>query len=85
MWLSQPETEWDEQEQAWMLALAEYRASRCPGCGGNLAETTASGSEGKYGPDLPLQCFQCEALGRSHDAYVDQPQPRSFLHVATRR
>lgn len=27
------ESEWDETEQAWMLALQEYRDSLCPLCG----------------------------------------------------
>lgn len=39
---SRPETEWDPQQRGWMLALAEYRASRCPcGCGHDVADTTA--------------------------------------------
>jgi hypothetical protein len=64
-----------------MLALHAYRESRCPGCSGNLAVTTAAANEGKFRAELPVQCFRCESIGQSHDAYRDQPQPMSYLHM----
>ena len=82
---SQPEVEWDEEQQAWMLALQLYEETRCPGCGGNITVTTASENEGKYRHDLPLQCFRCVAFGIGHDAYADQPRPESFIHLVPGR
>lgn len=39
---SRPETEWDDLQRGWMLALAEFRATRCPcGCGHHIDKTTA--------------------------------------------
>lgn len=64
-----------------MLALGEYRGNLCPGCGGNLVHTADAANEGKYRPGLPIQCFRCVAIGQGRDAYADQPQPHSFLHM----
>jgi hypothetical protein len=68
-----------------MLALALYREGLCPTCTGVLADTTAPENEGKYRAELPLKCFRCEAFGLSHDAYADQPQPMSLLHLVPRK
>lgn len=63
-----------------MLALAEYQQSRCPGCGGDLAETTAPGNEGRYRRDLPVQCFRCLEFARAADVYRDEPHPHTLMH-----
>jgi hypothetical protein len=55
---STPETEWDETEQAYMLALGLYRAGLCPNCNGRLEETTAAENEAATG----LSC-RCNATG----------------------
>jgi hypothetical protein len=78
---SQPEPEWDEQSQAEMLALAVYRKRRCPGCGGDLEETTAAENEDHYRPELPLQCHRCVGLARAAEPYADQRNPHTFLHM----
>lgn len=64
-----------------MLALQVYRDGLCPNCSGVLADTTHPDNEGRYKADLPVQCFRCLAVGLSHDAYRDQPQPLSYLHM----
>lgn len=61
------EVEWDETEQAMMLALGEYRASTCGGCGGYLPETTAGEHYKVVGP--PLKCFSCVEIARASKAY----------------
>ncbi|MFI9478134.1 hypothetical protein ACIG6B_30185 [Bacillus mobilis] len=39
---SQSESEWDEQQQAWIQALMQHRAEFCPcGCGQRWADTTS--------------------------------------------
>jgi uncharacterized protein with PIN domain len=80
-----PEVEWDEQEQAWMLALKLYRDSRCPHCDGDLAVTTAPESEGRYRHELPLQCFRCVAFAQSRKAYADEPHAETLLHLVQQR
>jgi uncharacterized protein with PIN domain len=50
-----------------MLALAEYEASLCGGCGGQLDETTDEAHD--WTADVPTRCFKCTALGRMQDQY----------------
>lgn len=68
-----------------MLALHMYRASRCPGCGGELNVTTASENEDRYRHELPLQCFRCVAFAQSHKAQEDQLYPLSLIHLVPQR
>lgn len=53
---SVPESEWDETEQAWMLALKEYKATRCPLCGRSLAVCTDPANEFKFKAQPPTRC-----------------------------
>lgn len=82
---SRPEPEWDETEQAWILALAMYRETRCPGCGGNLNVTTKAEHEDQYKAELPLQCFRCVGFARDNDAYADEPYAGSLIHLVPPR
>lgn len=77
---STPEPEWDDVEQAWMLALALYRRTRCGRCGGDLVETTDSRNEGRYVPLLPVQCHRCVGLEQSEDGYREAPHPYTLMH-----
>lgn len=56
---SQPESEWDQQQQAWMEALAAYRGERCPcGCGQRWSDTT---SPEETGPQFSADRVVCRA------------------------
>lgn len=77
---SVPEAEWDDTEQAYMLALAAYRKRICPGCGGDLAETTAAVNEDRYKPELPLQCHRCLGFARAAETYQEEKHPHTYLH-----
>jgi hypothetical protein len=68
-----------------MLALGLYRASRCPGCKGNLAVTTAPENEDRFVHELPLQCQRCVAFARGAEAYADQPRPNTFIHLVPQK
>lgn len=68
------ESEWNRDEQALMLALAEYRSELCDGCGGHLAETTRPENDGQYDADGPYLCYRCEAIGGARARFVkDRP------------
>jgi hypothetical protein len=82
---SQPETEWDETEQGWMLALGLYRKTRCPGCGGDLAVTTDGKNEDRFQHDLPIECHRCVAFARAAEAYEGQPRANTLIHQVPRR
>lgn len=79
------ETEWDDREQAWMLALADYRATRCPSCGQDIRECTAPDADGRYHVGLPVRCHATTALSIARKAYVDTPQSEALLWRTERR
>ncbi len=67
------EVEWDEQEQGWMLALAEYEALTCTGCGGWLPETTAAENEYRYALPEPIVCHGCNIQAIAQKQRIDDP------------
>ena len=64
-----------------MLSLAEYRASRCDGCGGDLAETT---THEVWDPLPPLRCHKCTAISVAQDVH-DHKHLSALRWGATRR
>lgn len=68
-----------------MLALKVYRDSRCPGCGGDLAITTASENEERFRHQLPLECYRCIAFARSHKQQEGHLYPLSLIHLVPPR
>jgi hypothetical protein len=59
---------WTAQEQGWMLALAEYEASRCDGCGNDLHESLDSEME-EWAVE-PIRCGACTRLAVAQDAHA---------------
>ncbi|GAB3656446.1 hypothetical protein [Glycomyces tarimensis] len=80
--ITERETEWDQEQQEWMLALALAEADECPGCHGRLSETTAPEADGVYVPAEPTRCHRCTALGiaadQARDKKTTQPQALFF-------
>jgi hypothetical protein len=66
---SRPESEWDEEQQGWLLALALARQLTCDGCGGWLPETTATDPE-EYVVPPPYRCGKCTKLGIAQEAHA---------------
>jgi hypothetical protein len=69
------EPAWDEQSQAEMLALAEYRAMVHDACGGYLPDTTAADADEAYRAEKPVRCHLCTARAQAHAAYMEAPSP----------
>jgi hypothetical protein len=65
------EAEWDSEQQALMLALAEGRLLFCPDCGGDRDETMDPKNEFAYKAIGPWLCWGCQAIGRAYDKYVE--------------
>lgn len=82
---SVPDVEWDDQEHGWMVALAQYRDTRCPRCNGDLVTTTASENEDCFVHEPPLVCFKCVAFSRVHELYADEPHPQSLIYLVKSR
>ncbi|ATO14691.1 hypothetical protein CO540_13335 [Micromonospora sp. WMMA2032] len=89
---SVPESEWNDQQLALMVALEEYEDGQCRRCGHELAESTDPGNDynnpfgsGFYAPlpGTPVQCHACAALERSEQqAAAGNPQhPGALMHA----
>lgn len=78
------EVEWDDEQQAWMLALHLYEAQRGP-CGHYLPHTTAPEAEDRYVSPEPRRCHACTAVATRRAAYDDTPHPNALLFHAERR
>jgi hypothetical protein len=71
--------QWSDDDRGWVLALAEYEASRCPGCNGWLAETTDPANEFQYEADSAIQCHKCAALHTEQDRLKDHPKRAALV------
>jgi hypothetical protein len=90
------EVEWDNQQQGWVLALAEWRAGLCHRCLGELDETAdpamdPNNREGthRYESKPPKRCHRCTALMASEATYhatskqtgeYVTPHPGALIH-----
>jgi hypothetical protein len=54
-----------------VLALIDYEAQQCSGCGGFLPET--ADPDASYEAKPPGQCYRCKALKKQQKEYADQP------------
>jgi hypothetical protein len=71
---STPETEWDAEQRGWVLALAEYRASRCPcGCGHNSADTLGEEVPGRWRVKR-VRCHARAAMIIAQEAAPNEPK-----------
>lgn len=82
---STPEPEWSEQDQAWMLALAEYRAGLCPACGQELRVCADPEGDGNWTVPPPTRCHATTAMSIAQKSYADSLQPEALLWHAKRR
>jgi uncharacterized protein with PIN domain len=63
------ESEWDETQRAWMLALADYEQSRCQGCGGDVNETFDPENDGAWIAEA-WRCHRCTAIDAGAQHYA---------------
>lgn len=62
------EVEFDEDEQVGVLAYEEYLDNQCPGCGGQLDETTDPNVE--WHAHEPSRCFRCTTRMQAQEPYT---------------
>jgi hypothetical protein len=79
-----PEVEWDEEQQAIMLALGRYRELCCPGCGGWIPETTGKDAKDTYAVDL-VRCHRCSAHAMAAEKARSSSLPESLLMQVTKK
>lgn len=77
------EVEWDDEQQALMLALRMYQAQLCP-AGHYLPEAGAAAGEGQYNARV-RRCHACTTTAQKADAMRDSPHPGALLYGVERR
>jgi len=75
---STPETEWDAEQRGWVLALADYRAGRCPLCGGDIEECGPK-SRGQWKVPDPRRCHRTDALILAQESRKKTVRPQALL------
>lgn len=71
------EPEWDDEERAWPIALAEYESELCPACGRHMSICTDPESEGKWQVPPPTRCFPTTAVLRARKPYDERKDSMS--------
>lgn len=75
---------WELRDVALALALQDYDADTCSGCGHQLSETTAKGNAYQYRADLPIRCHACSAAIAKASSMPDYtPQPGALRFPVT--
>jgi hypothetical protein len=69
--------EWDEDEQAQVLALLDYESQLCSGCGGFLPDTTDA--DGRWTAGLPHRCLRCDAVQTKQHDYEKTTNPSALV------
>lgn len=59
---------WLEEDRRWAVALLAEEAEACPGCQGQLAETTDADNEFRYHAEA-LRCHKCAAQQREMESF----------------
>lgn len=73
------EPEWSEEDQDMALALANYEADLCGGCGHPLWETTQPDNEDRYRARAAIRCHRCTASLQAQESYETSPHPGALL------
>lgn len=74
------ESEWDDTQQDWMLALLEYEAGICRGCGQPMHLSTVEDHDWQVDP---IRCWTCDAIAQAQEK--DKRLRPQALHWYTRR
>jgi hypothetical protein len=79
---SQPESEWDPEQQEMMLALLAYENSLCPLCGRPLSVCSDPANEGRWKVGPPTRCHASTAVSVARADYDKAPNAGALLFGA---
>lgn len=76
-------SEWSDADRAWMVALAHYRATRCPACGGDIRDCGAPDDQVAIDVPPPRRCrVTDEILLARATTYKAVVRPQALLFRA---
>jgi hypothetical protein len=84
------ETEWDEDERAWVIALQVYREGLCPVCGGPVDEchapmTLDEARRGRFVVEQSV-CLRTRELRKAmKEAHETAEEPGALVFTTRRR
>lgn len=64
------EAVWTDEDRAWAIALLEYEADLCGGCGQPRSESMAAEHEFDYRPTA-LRCHGCAAVAKESERFAE--------------
>lgn len=76
---------WTPQDRDVALALADWEAGQCGGCGGQLAETTDRDNEFAWRAGDAIRCHRCTAQAIASEKYRESQHPQALLIPLVRR
>jgi hypothetical protein len=82
---SRPESEWDEEQVAWFLHLAEWEDGRCPSCGMQKSVCQDPMAEWNIDVPAPTRCHVTTAVKRAQKGYAKSEIPEALLFGARMR
>jgi hypothetical protein len=88
---TQPESEWDDENRDWALALQAADDSKCPVCGGPMSDCLDPASEDKWDVGPPVRCQRATVVTRKQKQHADDTpegvdlQSRALIWGATRK
>ncbi|PXY20877.1 hypothetical protein [Prauserella muralis] len=71
------EVEWDDDEQAKVIAFLDYEDQLCPHCSGFLPDTTDP--EKSWQADAPSRCYRCDVVLQKQADYTEQRRPEALV------
>lgn len=82
---SRPEPEWDEEQVAWFLHLAEWEDGLCPSCGMQKSVCQDPMAEWNIDVPAPTRCHVTTAVKRAQKGYAKSEIPEALLFGARMR
>lgn len=73
-----PGARWTFKDRLIAMAVADYEADLCGGCGEPRSESMDPANERAYVAPPPLRCHACTAIEARQEKYRDAQQPRAL-------
>ena len=69
---------WTDEDRGWSIALLEYEADLCSGCGQPRSESMGKANEFHYSPTV-LRCHACKTVARKADDLADSKDTKGLM------